>query len=301
MTRGELPRVGVGVPVYNGERYLAETLDALLAQTWEDCVILVGDNASTDRTGEIALDYATRDPRVRYVRHERNIGAARNYSDLFHRAGTEFFRWQAADDLVLPEYTAHCVGALDADPGIVLAYCATTDVDGEGRPIGPYEDRMQVTHDRPEERFRYVRKTLQRCNALYGLMRSRAVARTRLMQPFIGSDATFLAELALYGKFVEIPDRLFLRRYHGAAASAMDTHQLHSFYTAVERPKAPVVWAWRHLVAYHSAISRAPLAPGAKMLLHWEVSRLLFWWRHDLAREAGQSLAYAFRRLRMGT
>src|SRR3989442_1823225 len=69
------PRVSVGMPVYNGERYLAEAVDSLLAQTYEDFELIICDNASTDRTGEIARSYAARDTRVRYARNEKNLGA----------------------------------------------------------------------------------------------------------------------------------------------------------------------------------------------------------------------------------
>src|SRR4029077_14346748 len=77
------PRVSVGLTVYNGERFLAETLDSLVAQTFEDFELIVCDNASTDRTAEIVRDYAARDVRIRYVRNERNIGASGNERRAF--------------------------------------------------------------------------------------------------------------------------------------------------------------------------------------------------------------------------
>ena len=77
-------RLTIGLPVYNGERYLRQTLSSLVAQTFDDFEIIVCDNASFDRTNEISLDFASRDPRVRYVRNERNLGAIPN----FNRAAT---------------------------------------------------------------------------------------------------------------------------------------------------------------------------------------------------------------------
>lgn len=294
------PLVGVGVPVYNGERYLPETLDSLLAQTWEDFVLIIGDNASTDRTGEIAQDYAQRDPRIVYVRHATNIGAARNYHDLFRRAGTRYFRWQAADDLTLPEYTARCVAALDADPGVALAYCRTIDIDGAGRELGPYEDRMHVTDPDPVARFRYVRKTLERCNALYGLMRSEAAARTRMMDSFPGSDAAFMAELAFYGTFVELPDFLFRRRYHADASSAMDSEALKRFQTPWASSAIPVARRWRLLAAHQHSVARAPLRFRTRLALHWEIVRLLYWWRRGLASEVWAKARHGLSALRTG-
>ena len=68
------PLLSIGLPVYNGERFLAQALDCLLAQTFRDFEIIISDNASTDRTPEICRAYARRDPRVRYVCNQRNLG-----------------------------------------------------------------------------------------------------------------------------------------------------------------------------------------------------------------------------------
>ena len=74
------PLVSIGVPVYNGERLLGRTLESLLAQTYTHLEIIISDNASTDSTPAIAREFADRDPRVRYVRNETNIGAIPTFS-----------------------------------------------------------------------------------------------------------------------------------------------------------------------------------------------------------------------------
>ena len=77
------PRLSIGLPVYNGERYLAEAFDCFLAQTFQDFEIIVCDNASTDRTAEICRSFAQRDPRIRYYRNEKNLGAIPNFNRVF--------------------------------------------------------------------------------------------------------------------------------------------------------------------------------------------------------------------------
>ena len=72
------PTVSLGLPVYNGENYLAATLDALLAQTYRDFELIICDNASTDGTEAIGRRYAAADRRVRYHRNAENIGASAN-------------------------------------------------------------------------------------------------------------------------------------------------------------------------------------------------------------------------------
>src|SRR5438128_542667 len=74
------PRVSIGLPVYNGERYLRLALDSLLSQTFTDFELIISDNASTDGTTEICRAYAARDARIRYSRLEHNIGGSPNFN-----------------------------------------------------------------------------------------------------------------------------------------------------------------------------------------------------------------------------
>ena len=69
-----VPRLSVGLPVYNGENYLAESLEALLGQSYEDFELIISDNASTDGTADICRRYEKQDSRIRYIRQPRNIG-----------------------------------------------------------------------------------------------------------------------------------------------------------------------------------------------------------------------------------
>src|SRR3954453_10689919 len=117
-----LPRVTIGVPVYNGERYLARTLEALLAQTFRDFELIITDNASTDRTVQIAQDFARRDARIRYFRADCNRGVVQNFNWCIELARGEYFHWHAADDLCEPTLIEKCVAVLDADPSVVVAF-----------------------------------------------------------------------------------------------------------------------------------------------------------------------------------
>jgi glycosyltransferase involved in cell wall biosynthesis len=258
------PRVSVGVPVYNGERFLALTLDSLLAQTYRDFEIIIGDNASTDRTEEICRAYAAQDARVRYVRHEQNLGLARNYMRLVDLARGEFFRWAAADDLSAPEALGACVAALDREPLAVLAYPKTTLIDEFGEVIQDYEDNLDLPFSQPSVRFRMVLSRLALCNAALGLMRTSVLRQTRGMRPYVSSDIPFLAELALYGRFVEVPERLFYRRFHPQASSALTGAALRELYVpgATRRRDHR---EWRQLRELTISLLRAPIPPGEKL------------------------------------
>ncbi|MGD8279436.1 MAG: glycosyltransferase family 2 protein, partial [Gemmatimonadota bacterium] len=109
MTESNAPLLSVGLPVWNGLPYLEETLRSILNSEFQDYEIIVCDNASTDGTPELLAEYAAREPRIRFVRNETNIGAARNYNLTFELARGRYFRWMASDDLHSPGAIARCI------------------------------------------------------------------------------------------------------------------------------------------------------------------------------------------------
>jgi len=284
MTRAR-PRVSVGVVVYNGERYLAEALDSVLNQTYEDFELIISDNASTDRTAEIAQSYAAKDGRIRYARNERNLGAARNYRRALELSAGEYFRWAAADDLVGPEFLARCVEVLDREPKVVLAYPKTKFIDEHGNVMSEYDDRLHLPHERASDRFRTLVDRLGYCNALYGLMRADVAKRTRLLGSYFGADMVFLAEFVLYGAFWEIPQFVFYRRFHEAASSRMTTlDQYKKFWNPAGRGRI-YLYTWRHLWEHARSVQRAPLDVAEKLRLAAFLVRVAFWRRQRLTRE----------------
>ena len=94
------PKLSIGLPVYNVAKFVCATIDSLLAQTYTDFELIICDNASTDGTLAIAQEYADRDPRVRIHRNPTNVGASKNYEIAVDQLRGEYFKWQAADDLV---------------------------------------------------------------------------------------------------------------------------------------------------------------------------------------------------------
>src|SRR5246127_6023313 len=121
------PLVSVGLFVYNGERFIEEALQSILKQTFTDFELIISDNASTDRTGEIVKAYAERDNRIRYYRNEKNIGAGWNARRVYELATGKYFKWATADDFLEPDLLRRCVEILESDPGCVAAYTRTRE------------------------------------------------------------------------------------------------------------------------------------------------------------------------------
>lgn len=215
------PKVSIGLPVYNGERYLALTIDSILAQTYQDFELIISDNCSTDRSGEICRRYAEQDSRVRFFPSEVNKGAAWNFRRVFELARGPYFRWAPSDDVFASESVAACVEVLDAHPDAVLCYPKTILIDGAGAVIKPYDDNLDLRSDSAVERYRMAANQIGLVNVMYGLMRTERVRQTRLIRHYPGADIIFLLELTLYGKFLEINRPLFFRRMHEQASSSM--------------------------------------------------------------------------------
>jgi glycosyltransferase involved in cell wall biosynthesis len=226
-----MPRVSIGLPVCNGERYLAASIDSLLAQTLTDLEIIVCDNASTDGTGDISRAFARRDPRVRYVRNPANIGANRNYNLAMQLARGTYFKLGADDDLLEPTYVERTVALLDDDPGLSIAHSAIRYIDDFGAPLGydPVQNRYldatgqtsieppdpnYALDDDPVQRFHIVLRRSTTSHFALGLMRTKVLRRTGGFGLYYSADRAFLAEMALYGKFAAVPEVLFHKREH---------------------------------------------------------------------------------------
>jgi glycosyltransferase involved in cell wall biosynthesis len=94
----DAPVVSIGMPVYNGEKYLREALDSLLEQSFRDFELIISDNASSDDTKDICLEYASRDSRIKYIRRDVHQSALLNFQFVLAEAVGTFFMWAAHDD-----------------------------------------------------------------------------------------------------------------------------------------------------------------------------------------------------------
>jgi glycosyltransferase involved in cell wall biosynthesis len=213
------PRVSIGLPIYNGERFLVEALDSLLTQTYSDFELVISDNASIDKTEEICREYVNRDTRIRYYRNERNNGVDANFNRVFQLSTGEYFKWASADDLCKPEHLERCLAILDDDGSVVLAASKTRFIDEEGRTLDIHDPGWDLRSDNAYERLYCVIDSGHWMNATFGVMRANALVKTRLIGSYPKGDYRLLAELSLIGKIVQIPECLFLRRIHPGASS----------------------------------------------------------------------------------
>lgn len=132
-----LPLVTVAICTYNGERYLAGTLDSVLAQTYQNMEVVIIDDGSRDGTVAIIKKYAERDSRIRFfIRENAGLPASRNFA--FSKALGEWIAIIDQDDLCYPERLAKQVEVANKFPTAGLIFCNTDYIDEEGRNIGSH-------------------------------------------------------------------------------------------------------------------------------------------------------------------
>jgi glycosyltransferase involved in cell wall biosynthesis len=209
-----ISRVSIGLPVYNGERYLAEVIESILAQSYTHFELIISDNASTDNTADICKAYLTNDSRIRYIRNPKNMGAAWNYNRLVHLAKGEYFKWAAHDDLYDEDFLLKCVNVLDQNSDSVLCFSHVIDIDENGNFMRRYNHSLDTYSERPYRRFHDLLCRYHNCLQVFGLIRTSCLVKTRLIASYAASDRALLAELSLLGRFIEIPENLFLHREH---------------------------------------------------------------------------------------
>src|SRR6266478_6072123 len=204
------PLVSIGLFVYNGERFLEETLHSILNQTFTDFELIISDNASTDRTGEIAEAYAKHDDRIHYYRSEKNMGAGWNVRRVYELATGKYFKQAAVDDLLEPDFLRRCVVILESDPGCVVAYAGTKEVDENGNFIKNYITPMKADSNDAVARFREMLLISSWSYEIFGVMRMSALRRIPPQGSYVSADKVLLARMSLLGRLHEIPEHLFI-------------------------------------------------------------------------------------------
>jgi glycosyltransferase involved in cell wall biosynthesis len=298
------------MPIYNAERFLAQALDSLLGQTFGDFEIVISDNASNDGTGDICREYAGSDDRIQYVRVRQNYGVVWNFNNVFHLTRGTYFKWAAYDDVCDPDFLTKSVQMLDADPTAVLACSRVDAIDEDGNPVPllsrgghgqelragmtlTMDPRVSTMSADPVTRWRFMMRYLWWTPHLYGLIRADALSRTRLHPLHYNGDHILLAELALLGRFVEIPEELLHVRLHtqrtsrtvGAAQRVAAVRPTRGGGALWPSLKGAFAYPDR-LLAHARSIQRAPLKPMQRVMCYEELGATVLRWAGERTKKA---------------
>jgi GT2 family glycosyltransferase len=259
------PRVTVGVPTYNRAGSLARALESVLAQTHADLELVVSDNASTDGTPATCAAFAERDDRVRVLRQPRNLGLTENFNRLLREAAGEIVMVLADDDWLEPTYVEHCLAALDADPGLVLASGgARYHGDGLAPAAGAEVDLLD---DDPERRVRRYFERVRDNATIYGLIRREALQRVLPMQNRLAGDWLLCGRLAMLGRVRAVGSTWVNRSVSGTSSSYARTVRSMDLTAREARHPHLAIASFVYADIARDAAAYAPLGPSRRRRL----------------------------------
>jgi glycosyltransferase involved in cell wall biosynthesis len=291
------PAISVGMPAYNASKTIAAAIESLLNQTFRDFELVISDNASTDDTLEICTHFARQDGRIRVVRQPRNIGANSNYNSVAKLARAKYFKWASANDLLHPMFLERCIAELDANPACVLCIPRTRLFADDPALGEDYVEFAKPCGDNAIERFREVLERQRLNNVMNGVVRREVLAAIGFAPAVMGADAHMIAELALHGKIIEIPETMFYRRMTPETATALQSEAgkyLHVYGNGAWRR---LFANWRRCAFTTRAVLRAPLCSSDRAAGLAYVSRYWIWHWRGLLGDIGEAVSFPLVRI----
>jgi glycosyltransferase involved in cell wall biosynthesis len=283
--------VVIGLPVYNGQKYLRAAIESHLSQSFDDFDLVISDNGSTDATPEICAEYARRDKRIKYLRSAENRGILWNHRRVFDAIETpnQYFRWAGADDIMEPGLLQAMVEVLNTRPEVEAVVPDTKNIDDDGKIIGSMARTLDLQSSDVFERAHAVLMVNYQHVIAYGLLRASTLRLMRTRPDYIGWDPVFVWELALRGQMVQLPGPVLLRRFHAGSISRVKTAK--EMRKWVEpNSKAGMNfphWTWAYERA--RALIASPLSTRDRLRIGMFLVRATLWQRGALARDVIQA------------
>lgn len=285
------PKVVIGLPVYNGEKYLRAAIESHLAQSFGDFVLVISDNGSTDATAEICGAYARNDARVKYLRSDSNRGILWNHRRVMEPiANAEYFRWAGADDILEPGLLAAMVEVLETRRDVAAVMPATKNIDAQGAIIGAMGRTLDLQSANVIERAREILLANYQHVVAYGLLRASTLSVMRTGPNYVGWDPVFIWELALRGRIVQLVEPALLRRFHAGSISRVKTAKEMRKWVEPNARGAGMnfpYWTW----AYERVrtLGACPLPMRARLQIGLFLARYTMWQRRALLRDLTQA------------
>jgi glycosyltransferase involved in cell wall biosynthesis len=297
-SEGPGPQVVLGMTLYNKAAHLRESLDSLLAQTFTDFRLVLLDDASADGTEAIAREYAARDPRVSYARHDSRQAMVATWREVAERAwascpSARYFAWVSDHDRWHPRWLDRLLGEIQDHPGTVLAYPITRRLAQDGTELekGPRLFDTAGVEDVRARWSRFCREGIGSGDMVYGLMSVDALRKAGVFRPVLRPDRLLIAELSLHGQFRQVPEVLWFRRDSEGASVDRQRHSL--FLPGAEPDGFGAPPWWQHARSLWQTYAAGTPALGLSrgtwvtMLAQYQ---LTYGWRHFRKTEASHAI-----------
>jgi len=280
----------IGLPVYNGEKYLAEAIESILAQTFTNFNLIVSDNASTDKTEEICASYIKKDARIKYIKNDKNYGAAYNHNKVFEMSSTKYFKWIACDDIHSPTFIEKCINVLENHSEIVLVYLKSANIGPNGKFLEENCFNLKGNSDFANKRFDSFINIDHNSNSIFGIIRRSALVKTDLLRNFLSGDRMLLAQLALLGKFYEIPEVLFFwRRHENSSTIAYDYYNRTEWWDT-KKANSAIFPHWRLFKEYFASVIKSRISIKEKLLCFCHLIKWIGWKKKGMKKDVDKYL-----------
>ncbi len=275
-TEGSANRISIGLPVYNGARYLREAIEAHLAQTHPEFELLISDNASTDATEEISREYERLDSRVRYHRLPVNVGMTANHVHTLTNSSGRYYRWAHADDVPDPGLLEESLARLQSDERVVLCVPNTRSIDQHGNVTRLVPRSLELGCIDAVGRAKSILTGDFQMVFFQGLIKRDVLMATSRRWRYFGWDFILLLELALSGGVVQTEHAWLSRRAHSNQATNLQ-HESEVALRTVE-PSLPIRFIFPH---WRLQSERCRAILNSSLLLDEKLRLLAFMSRHS--------------------
>jgi glycosyltransferase involved in cell wall biosynthesis len=220
------PKISIGLPIYNGEKFLRKRIENLLSQTFTDFELIISDNASTDNSIGICKEYMNKDSRIKLYEQDHNIGQFNNYNFLLEKIVGEFFLWVAVDDLLLPEFLEKNLHILETNQNVVTSISKVKMFGDFTNSIKEDQNdsikqrivkkiKIKISHmdcfpvaGEYDNKINDFLKNCRHSQVFYGIHRTNAIKKCVIREPFLGQDTFYALSLLRYGDIHVIEDKL---------------------------------------------------------------------------------------------
>jgi len=213
-------KICIGVPVYNGQQFIKDTIDSVLNQTFKDFKLIISDNNSTDATKEICLNYSVQDKRVQYIQQKQNMGIWKNYFFLPSKAKSEYFMWLPVGDILHPQFLEKNIQILERNKGIVASIGRLQYIDKNNEKIpefDPYEYTNYPMKAQLDRKISFYLRTKNSRN-MCSLCRTKALQKSIPAIIIPMEDRMILLNLLKFGDINVIDEVLTYLRIGGYTA-----------------------------------------------------------------------------------
>ena len=208
MQDGNSPLVSIVVPVYNGERFLEDALDAISNQTYSNWEAIIVDDCSTDSTPEIAQRFVDNDERFRYIRNAENKKLPASLNVGFRNATGSLHTWTSDDNMFRPEAISKMVDVLESNQNASLVYCNIQRIDEKGQPISFPKPPLSPS-------FLYIYNVVQACFLYRSAVTEKLSGYDESL--FLVEDYDFWLRAKRHFDFHHIDETLYDYRMHDGA------------------------------------------------------------------------------------